>query len=81
MVILNSTVKISGRRLRRLSVHSSLNYSLWLFFMTKARMKGDMQTNVKSPVAPFAHQWGRMWRKNCSVKVSITAVTAMHNTV
>ena len=81
MVTRTRTVKMSGRRLSRLSVHSSRNSSLWLFFITSARMNGEMQTSVSSPVTPLAHQWGSRWRMVCSTNVSITAVTAMQRMV
>ena len=74
------TVKVRGRRLRRLSVHSALNSSLWFFFITMERRKGEMSATVSTPVMPLAHQCsshpGSSRRMNGRKVVSMTAVTA-----
>ena len=71
-------VTMSGRRLRRLSLHSALNSSLWFFFITMALRKGDMSSTVARPQIPFAHQCmpGITLRMNGRKNVNISAIVA-----
>ena len=49
-------VKSRGRWLSLLSAHNRLNSSLWFFFITMARRKGDMARMVSVPHTALAVQ-------------------------
>ena len=76
-----STVKISGRRFRRLSVHRARNSLEWFFFITMARRKGAMNMMVSTPVMALAYQLSappdNRRRKKGSAMVNIGAMTAV----
>ena len=71
-----TTVNMSGNRLRRFSVHSALNSSLWFFFTTMARRKGEMSEIVTSPHTRLPQNRGNSLLTKGRKKVSITAMTA-----
>ena len=77
MKIRATMVKSSGRRLMRLPVHSALNSSLWLCFITMARRKGEMSTTVTRPHTPLAHQWGSICRMKGRKKVNMRVMVAV----
>ena len=71
-------VTMSGIWLRRLSLQSALNSSLWFFFMTMARRNGEMKRTVVKAQMPFAHQCmpGMMLRTKGRKNMNITAMEA-----
>ena len=81
MTTLTSMVNISGRWFSLLSAHSALNSSLWFFFTTIARRKGDMASIVSrahSVLAAHGH-CGSRWMANGRKKDSMSAMTVMES--